>query len=132
MKYKQEGFTLVEMLIAIAIIGILVAVAYPSYNRQMTESRRSDAHVGLLRMADMQEQFYLQNNRYGTTAEVPWTSENGWYNLAVAAPTAAVPSASAYTLTATAVGIQANDVNCAVITLNQAGQKLPALPVNCW
>jgi type IV pilus assembly protein PilE len=127
---SQSGFTLIELLVVVAIIGIIASIALPNYQRQMSESRREDAHVGLLRMADLQEKFYLQNNRYGTAAEVTNTTENGWYTLRVTAS-----SVSGFTLTATpsAGSPQLNDVAaCQAITLNQAGQKLPATPVNCW
>jgi len=117
-----------ELLIVVAIIGIIAAVAYPSYQNQMMQSRRSDAQVALLRMADAQERWYLQNNTYTTVvANVGGTgTENNWYQLAVTAA-----DASTYTLTATPVagGPQAGDGTCPAITINQAGQKLPAA---CW
>lgn len=123
---SQKGFTLIELMIVIAIIGIIGSVAYPSYLNHVRKSARSDAHVGLLRMADLQERFYLQNSRYGTNAEVAAITENGYYTLSVTAS-----SASGYTLTAVAnaTSSQVSDTGCTSITLNQAGQKLPAV---CW
>ncbi|MDQ1363677.1 MAG: type pilus assembly protein PilE [Pseudomonadota bacterium] len=136
MLHKYKGFTLIELMIVVAIIGILAAIGYPSYQRQMLESRREDAHVALLRMADAQEKFYLQNNTYaapGQEANVGGTgTENGWYALAIT-----VGNASTYTLTATpsAGSPQLNDTGCdgtaagSLITLTSAGQKTPA---TCW
>ena len=131
---KQNGFTLIELMIVVAIIGIIAGIAYPSYQRYMTESRRSDAHVALLRMADAQERFYLQNNMYTATVGNVGGSgtENNWYELAVTAA-----NANAFTLTADSTTVpggspQANDVgppDCTVITLTSAGQKTPAA---CW
>ena len=126
MKYAQKGFTLIELLIVVAIIGIIAAIAYPSYQQHVRKSARSDAQVGLLRMADLQERFYLQNNRYGTSADpaVAAVTENGFYLLSVTAATA-----STFTLSATATGAQAADTVCTPMTLNQALQKLPT---TCW
>ena len=125
MKSKHTGFTLIELLIVVAIIGIIAAIAYPSYQQHVRKSARSDAQVGLMRMADSQETFYLQNNRYGTTAEIgaPVT-ENSFYLLTVTAA-----NTNSFTLTATATGAQAADAGCTAITLNQALLKLPAA---CW
>ena len=124
MKYVQKGFTLIELLIVVAIIGIIAAVAYPSYQQHVRKSARSDAQVGLLRMADLQEKFYLQNNTYGTTAQVAAVTENGYYTLSVT-----VATASAFTLSAAATGAQASDTGCTTMTLNQALLKSPAI---CW
>ena len=57
---KQNGFTLIELMIVVAIIGVLSAIAYPSYQSYMKKSARADAKVGLTKLADKQERFYLQ------------------------------------------------------------------------
>lgn len=122
----QQGFNLIELMIVVAIIGIMASIAYPSYTQHMRETRRSDAHSALMRMADLQERFYLQNNSYTATAsEVGGAnSSEGYYTLAVTNVTA-----SGYQLTATAVGVQSSDTNCQSIVLTSAGQKTPAI---CW
>lgn len=127
----QQGFTLMELMIVVVIIGILGGIAYPSYQNQMMQSRRSDATVALLSMASAQEKFYLQNNVYaapGAEASVGGTgTANGLYTLAIT-----VGDASTFTLTATPVlgGAQANDTTCPTITLTAAGIKGPS--TNCW
>ena len=131
---KQNGFTLIELMIVVAIIGILASIAYPSYQRYMLESRRSDAHIALLSMADAQERFFLQNNFYTTdvTQVGNAASLEGFYTLAVTAA-----DANSYTLTAIPVAgsAQAQDVGCEgtaaanTITLTSARQKTPA---TCW
>lgn len=67
MIYKQiskNGFTLIELLVAVAIVGILAAIAIPSYQESMRKSRRSDAQGALMSFANGMERYYTQNNTY--------------------------------------------------------------------
>ncbi len=63
---QQQGYTLIEILIVVAILGILAAVAIPSYQNSVLASNRSVAHAALLDLANRQEQFYLDNRTYST------------------------------------------------------------------
>ncbi len=64
---KQRGFTLIELMIVIAIIGIIAMVAMPAYRGYVLESQREDTMTKLLQVVQLQERFYLNNARYSTT-----------------------------------------------------------------
>lgn len=123
----MKGFTLIELVITLAIFAILVVIAYPSYTKYIVSARRSDAQSALLDLAARMEQYYAENNSYaGATIGVnPATdivntaaSAEGWYNLTVNS------NASSYTLTATPIGAQASqDSKCTSLTLNNLGIK---------
>jgi len=122
---KPMGFTLVELLVALAIVGILAAVALPSYQSSVERSRRADGTVALTRVAALQEQWFFQFNVYtddvtnlGST-DATLTSPEGFYVI-----TAAIANdGSEFTLTATATGNQLDDVNCRVMSLAHTGRK---------
>jgi type IV pilus assembly protein PilE len=131
---KNRGFTLVELMVVVAIVAILTLVAFPAYQDQMRKTRRSDAKVALTELANRQEKFFSDNQRYtGTIVGSPGLtytmslSPERYYTLSAQAP-----SNTSYTLTATAVatGPQGADTACQVMTINQNGNKTP--PTGCW
>ena len=126
----QAGFTLIELMIVVAIVGIISAVAFPSYTSYMKKSRRADAKVSLTKMADAQERWYLQNSTYtSNVANVGGaTSADGNYTMAI---TSADVNGYVMTATATAGKEQANDTACAVFTLSSTGAKTATNDV-CW
>ena len=67
---SASGVTLIELMVVVIVLGTLAVIAVPSYQQYMMRARRSEAKTGLLRLAANQERFYLQNNRYGTIAEL--------------------------------------------------------------
>jgi type IV pilus assembly protein PilE len=64
---QNSGFTLIELMIVVVIIGVLVSIAYPSYQKHMTSTRRTDAQSALLQIANQQERFFTECNYYATT-----------------------------------------------------------------
>ena len=121
MQNSRKGFTLIELMIAIAIISILAVVAVPSYMDHMRRSHRNDAMSALMRIAAEQEKFYFQNSRYGSLAELgdPDT-EHDWYTLSMITNTAETFSVSA---SANADSPQFSDEKCRMFFLDDIGRR---------
>ncbi|NBD20598.1 prepilin-type N-terminal cleavage/methylation domain-containing protein [Aquabacterium fontiphilum] len=137
-----RGFTLIELMITVAIVAILASVAYPAYTEQVARSRRADAQAVLMEAAQHMQRFYAAHNRYdlqldGATANaLPGTLQaspragTAAYTLSISAV-----DAGAFTLTATATGAQAND-RCGNFTLTHTGARgvtgSGATVQDCW
>ncbi|HYE35761.1 type IV pilin protein [Methylocaldum sp.] len=133
---KTRGFTLMELMIAVAVVGILAAVAFPGYQSQMIKTRRSDGKAALMNAAAKQEQFYLDNKTYASTMTAlgysanPASSEEGYYQISITAS-----SATAFTLQAAPQGSQGSDAVCGNLTLNNLGTKTESgsgTVDDCW
>ena len=132
LKRKQIGVTLIELLIAVAIVSIIAAVAYPSYTDSVVRSNRSEAQRELLRLANLQEQYFIDNRAYttdmtdlGLTAD-PYLTESGNYSID------ATVAGVTFVLTATAKGAQATkDSSCLTLSVADTGQKT-ATSNYCW
>ena len=132
---RPSGFTLIELMIVVAVIAVLTAIAYPAYTKYVYRSRRSDAYAGLNQAQAVLERCYAQYFSYsppaslGTCPAASHTSPEGYYSI-----TQAVTS-STYTITATPApgSPQANDVNCPSFSISQGGQKTPNPQTSrCW
>ncbi len=125
----QRGFTLIELMIVVAIVAILAAIAFPSYQSQVRKSRRAAAASFLMQVAGRQQQRMLDVRSYASALadlNLSLPSEmTGHYTVAVVA---GGPPPS-FTLTATAVGKQAADSGCSELTLTNTGVKSPT---QCW
>lgn len=126
---RQAGYTLIELMIVVAIVGILAAIAIPSYNEQVSKSRRVDAQAALSGLAQAMERHYTENGSYlgaGTTSgntgaptifstTAPLDSNNVFYNLTIGLATA-----TSYVVVATPTGGQAGD---GILALWSTGQR---------
>lgn len=118
-KSRTGGFTLIEVMIVVAIIAIIAAVALPSYFGSIKKSRRADAITALNQIAQEQERWRANNSTYTTdltsTGLKVANPSSGYYTLGVASPTA-----TGYVATATAAGSQANDTKCTTLTFTMS------------
>jgi type IV pilus assembly protein PilE len=135
-EHRSAGFTLIEMMIVVAIIAILAMIVYPSYVAYITKSNRKAAEACLSTFANYMERYYTTNLRYDQDtaatpvanalptdstdcAGTPQTGRNYSYSFATGSPTA-----SAYTIQATPLNAQlTRDTLCGTLTLSQAGTR---------
>ena len=134
MNKQTRGFTLIELMIVIAILAIIVSFAWPSYLEHVRKSRRAEGTVHLLELADRMERFYSDQGTYAGATLGPAeadvyaaVSENGYYNLAIT-----VQDNVSFTVTAapTTKGDQDDDT-CGTFTLTSTGLT-SADGSKCW
>ena len=127
-----RGFTLIELMIVVAVVGILAAIAVPSYNDSVRKSRRAQAKADLVEYAQMAERSFTVNNSYepfDLPPNTPSPRQGGDARYLINAATTAT------TFTITAVPQSGQDADkCGTLTINQAGVKTPtAAPLDdCW
>ena len=132
---STNGFTLIELMIVVMIVGVLMAIALPSYKDYVLRSHRADAQSSLVDIAARQERFVAQRNFYTTEISAGTglnlgsaNSKENYYTLEVEA-CATGTIATCYLITATAAGSQASDTGCTEMTYDSTGTKGPAA---CW
>jgi type IV pilus assembly protein PilE len=130
MKLAQQGFTLIEILIVVAIMGVLLSIAFPAYQNSVLRSGRAEAKGDLLQVASDQERYFSNTNTYiddalplntPTVAGRDRTTVNDLYSISVAACTGGAIT-NCFTATATALGTQATDA-CNTFTLSSIGVR---------
>jgi type IV pilus assembly protein PilE len=134
MKNKQQGFTLIELMIVVLISSILIGIGVPGYRNYVMRASRVDATMALLKIAGSQEKFYLQNGRYASAAELVAAppaglgflngkSEREYYSLEVAPNAAGL--AVGYTATAAhdGIGKQGTDTVCTSFSIDQNNRR---------
>jgi type IV pilus assembly protein PilE len=134
MRKKMAGVTLMELMIVVVIIGILAAIAYPNYRQYAARAKRNEAKAELLKIATLQERFYLQNNSYtadmtnlGFAASSSNTSDSESYVINVTA-------ADANDFTATAVYQFTDDEasKCKTFQIDGTLTKTSSPSTECW
>lgn len=133
-RINQSGFTLLELMIAVAVVGILAAVALPAYNDQIRKSRRAEAQAALMNISARQQQMLLDTRSYATTvATLNITlpgSVSSYYTVTIGPTTPTVPPTFTATATPIAGSGQAAD-KCGTMSIDQAGGKT-ATTTTCW
>lgn len=138
--HKQRGFSLMEMMVVVAIIGIVAAVAMPAYGKYVLETRRATATACMNELAQFMERVYTGSMNYsqsnGAPTVLPQTScrvdLDDFYTFSLNA------AAQTFLLTAAPKGPQLKDTSCATLTLNQAGIRTAAgasaaaIVRKCW
>ena len=127
----SRGVTLTELLIVIVIIGILAAIAYPNYREFTARAKRTEAKTILLEIAQNQERFYLQNNRYGDMGELgysdPKITDSQSYSVTITAN-----DANNFSATATYQNTDAEASKCDTFSIDGRGNKTSAPYADCW
>ena len=140
MRRQNLGITLMELMIVVAIVGILASIAYPSYRQYVIRSTRTEAKVALMQISQDLEKCFTRFHLFDTAdcavavqLDDGITTEDA--NYVVTIEHERIATAPSYVLTATAQGAQANDAECANFTLNELGQRGvtgTSTAARCW
>ena len=133
MKYSK-GYNLIELTMVVAIIAILISIAFPNYQQYMISSRRSEGMTNLLTLMQLQESFFIENRTYttnltdlgvNTNIDGSFDTENAFYRITASQCTGMALN-RCIILTAAPMGVQTGDNT---LTLNSLGERTP---INIW
>ena len=145
MQKPVKGFTLIELMTVILVLGILVGVGVPTYRNYVMRAQRAEAKTTLMRVQAQQEKFYMQNNTYTTDVNNPPpaglgipASENVYYDIAIVAGTGGLTIG--YTVSAVPApgSPQLDDDDCALFSVDQSGARYAESKIavdetrTCW
>ena len=155
----RAAFTLIEIMIVVAVIAVLAAVAMPAYFDSIRKSRRADAITLLNQVAQEQERWRANNSTFspnlgsgglrvtasatavttvGTVSSSQFNGPSGYYRIGVSTDSALNADRTRYTVVATAIGAQASDTKCTTLTFTMNGGTVTygstgtATPAKCW
>jgi len=132
----SRGFSLIELMVAMVIVGILAGIAYPSYNAYVLKGNRTEAKARLLQIAGLQERYFTEKNTYTTnciallgitSGTVVYSASNNsassGYQITCVSGAGPLTILNSYLLTASRQGNQTNDTKCGELTLAHTGAK---------
>lgn len=116
---QKRGFTLVEMIIVVAVISILSAIAWSYFRQESMANRRSEAIAAITKIANELDEYHADNKTYvGYTINTVISGKLKWYTASLSNL-----SPTTYTVTLTPSGVQAQDTDCTSLTINETGRK---------
>ncbi len=118
LRHRARGFTLIELMICVAIVGVLSSIAYPAFSSTLASTRRSDALLALMKVQLLQERFRAERPSYAELSQLGLgsASPSRYYDIAVLNPTA-----DGYVVHASAIGSQQQDTRCRHLRLTVDG-----------
>ena len=141
---RMGGFSLLELMVTVAVATILFTIAVPAYQAQVRKSRRTEARTAVMDLAAREERYYSVNNAYTDSALQlgygtqdasinAMTIGNGYYQVSVVKRAAAPPVLAGFTVTATAFGPQLKDAACQSFQVDETGAQTAApSTTECW